>query len=349
MRFDHDLAFMLRYENIAWYDEEKALVRILDRRIYPIRTEFVNCHSHGEVAEAIAKMVTQSYGPYTAAAMGMALAARECAGQSRDRQMAHLQAAASCLASARPTTARQMQRITQRALEAASHALDAGEGHLDRRLFELAVEALEEKYRSIERQGKELVSFFPARGRVMTQCFADTVIGMMLRACRAEGKEIEFFCPETRPFYQGSRLTASVICDMGFPVTVICDNMPAFTLEHKGIDLFTSASDVITLDGHIINKVGTFQIALAASHFGIPYYCTGNPDRDHPDLSTIVIEERKPEEVLESMGQRLVMDGVQAYYPAFDITPPELCRAIVTTRGSFAPKKVADFFQSSVD
>lgn len=136
---------------------------------------------------------------------------------------------------------------------------------------------------------------------------------------------------------------------MGFPVTVICDNMPAFTLEHKSIDLFTSASDVITLDGHIINKVGTFQIALAASHFGIPYYCTGNPDRDHPDLSTIVIEERKPEEVLESMGQRLVMDGVQAYYPAFDITPPELCRAIVTTRGSFAPKQVADFFQSTVD
>ena len=72
-RRDEGLAFLLRYENVAWY--ESGTVRILDRRIYPVRIEFVTCHTHGEVAQAIADMVTQSGGPYTAAAMGMALAA----------------------------------------------------------------------------------------------------------------------------------------------------------------------------------------------------------------------------------------------------------------------------------
>lgn len=72
IRADHDLAFMLQYENVAWY--EQGAVRILDRRIYPLRTEFVTCHHHTEVAQAIADMVTQSAGPHLAAGMGMALA-----------------------------------------------------------------------------------------------------------------------------------------------------------------------------------------------------------------------------------------------------------------------------------
>ncbi|MEG2203622.1 MAG: S-methyl-5-thioribose-1-phosphate isomerase, partial [Oscillospiraceae bacterium] len=87
-RADHELAFLLRYENVAWYENHQ--VRILDRRIYPLRTEFVVCSRHEQVAEAIAEMVTQSGGPATAAAMGMALAAYECREDSRARQEAHL-------------------------------------------------------------------------------------------------------------------------------------------------------------------------------------------------------------------------------------------------------------------
>lgn len=337
MRLDHDLAFLLTYENIAWYDEGTASVRILDRRIYPVRTEFVSCKSHQEVAAAIKAMVTQSYGPYTAASMGMALAARECADKPAADQLIYLQDAAEVLSTARPTTSKQMRRVTGRALKRAEQALAEGASRLDLLLLEDAVAALDEKYLNIEKQGRYLAELFPAKGRVMTQCFADTVIGMMLRACRSLGKDIEFFCPETRPFYQGSRLTASCIADMGFPVTVISDNMPAWTMKVKGIDIFTSAADVITGDGHVVNKVGTLQIALAARHFGIPYYCTGDPDPEHPDCAKIVIEERDPEQVLESMGMKLTFPGVQGFYPAFDITPPELVTGIVTSHGVLRP------------
>ena len=107
-RRDEGLAFLLRYENVAWY--ESGTVRILDRRIYPVRIEFATCHTHGEVAQAIADMVTQSGGPYTAAAMGMALAAWEARDKNAADALAFLEQAAYTLAHARPTTAAKMER-----------------------------------------------------------------------------------------------------------------------------------------------------------------------------------------------------------------------------------------------
>ena len=89
-RADKDLAFMLQYENVAWY--EKGIVKILDRRIYPLKTEFVTCHTHQEVAQAIKDMVTQSAGPYLAAGMGMALAAYECRNMGEEEQIEYLKA-----------------------------------------------------------------------------------------------------------------------------------------------------------------------------------------------------------------------------------------------------------------
>ena len=123
-RADRDLAFMLRYENIAWYED--GTVRILDRRCYPRRVEFVICKRYGEVAKAVADMVTQSAGPYTAAAMGMALAAFECRDRSEAEQRAFLSRAADALTNARPTTAKRMGQICKTMLQAAEQAWASG-------------------------------------------------------------------------------------------------------------------------------------------------------------------------------------------------------------------------------
>ena len=131
---------------------------------------------------------------------------------------------------------------------------------------------------------------------------------------------------------------------MDFDVTVISDNMPGSTMRAKKVDLFTSAADVITMDGHIINKVGTFQIALCASYWGIPYYVTGAPNPSHPDLASVSIEERDPELVLEALGTRTTLPGVKGYYPAFDVTPPKLCDGVVTDKGIFAPTDLKRYF-----
>lgn len=333
-RADRGLAFLLRYENVAWY--EPGQVRILDRRVYPMETRFVVCNRHEEVAQAIADMVTQSFGPYQAAGMGLALAAEECRGMGEEEQRAYLKAAAYTLTHARPTTVKAMEAAVAGPLEAALAALERGKDTAQA-AFDQAVCEVDSLYRRYIRVGELLASKFPKGGTVMTQCYAEIYVGMMLRACREAGNDVKVICPETRPYYQGARLTASCVKDMGFDVTVITDNMPGYVMKKKGVDVFTSAADVITMDGYIVNKIGTFQIALCAHHWGIPYLVTGRPDRGHPTIDTVTIEERDPNLAVESLGQRLVMEGVKGYYPAFDITPPHLCSGVVTDQGILSP------------
>ncbi len=344
-RPDKDLAFMLQYENVAWYED--GAVRILDRRCYPRTVSFVTCRTHEEVAQAIADMVTQSAGPYPAAAMGMALAAHECRDRSEAEQRAFLMRAADRLTHARPTTAKRMERVCEQMTEAAEAAWKSG-ANVAEAIKTRAIEANNSRYRKIARMAEYLVGRFPQDGTILTQCFAETIVGMMLKEARAKGKRLRIFCPETRPYFQGARLTATVCYEMGFDVTVITDNMPAFVMQNEHVDVFTSAADAITMDGYVVNKVGTFQIAIAAKYLGIPYYVTGAPDVVHPTIDTVRIEQRDPKFVLEAMGVKTARDGVKGYYPAFDITPPELVSGVVTDRGVFDPKDLHRYAEGCV-
>ncbi len=116
-------------------------------------------------------------------------------------------------------------------------------------------------------------------------------------------------------------------------------------MKTKQVDLFTSAADVITMDGHVVNKVGTFQLALLADYYKIPYYVTGSPNSAHPTADTVVIEERDPELALKALEVKVTKDGVKGYYPAFDITPPELVTGVVTQKGIFAPGNLRQFYE----
>lgn len=345
-RQDYELGFLLRYDNVAWYEDGK--VRILDRRIYPADTNYVTCESHEQVALAIKDMVTQSGGPFAAASMGMALAAYEAREFSEKRFEAYMATAAHTLSHARPTTVEKMAAITNRAMNVAKKQLLQGRcgQEIVEAIMNDNIDRLNEHYAKYEKIGKNLCALIPSDGTVMTQCFAETAIGMLLRVARKCGKSIKFICPETRPYYQGARLTASVIHDMGFPVTVICDNMPAYVMKEKKVDVFTSAADIICLDGHVINKVGTFQIALAANYLRIPYFVTGTPNECHPSVDSVEIECRNPELVLESLGKKHTMPGVIGYYPSFDITPPKLCDGIVTDRGVYPPYDLIKYFDN---
>lgn len=336
-RADEGMGFLLRYENVAWYED--GVVRILDRRIYPVRTEYVTCRTHGEVAQAIADMVTQSGGPYTAAAMGMALAAYEAGNLAGDPMVSYMEKAAYTLSHARPTTVAKMVQIVNGALELVREGAKLGKcaRELVEPLQEYAFHYINNNYLKYETIGSYLADLIPQGGTIMTQCFAETIIGTLIRECHNRNNDIKMICAETRPYFQGARLTASVACDMGVDVAVITDNMPGFIMKEKHVDVFTSAADVITMDGYVVNKVGTFQIALAAAYHNIPYFVTGTPNPAHQTIDSVKIEYRDPKLVMESMGTRVTMEGVNAYYPAFDITPPKLCNGVVTDRGVFSP------------
>lgn len=345
-RNDEGLAFLLRYENVAWF--EQGSVKILDRRIYPEKIEYVECFSWQEVRQAIADMVTQSAGPYTAAGMGMALAAYQVRNKLPRQQLLFLEEAAQGLSTARLTTANRMRQITAGCLAAARAAVDAGTD-ASVAIFDATIASLNRRYSIMDKVGAFLAALFPHGGAILTQCFGETIVGTMLRAARRNNNPVKLFCAETRPFLQGARLTASCAADMGFDTTVITDNMVAYTMQHEHIDLFTSAADTIACDGHIANKIGTFQIALLAEHFGVPYYVTGIPDSDKKTISDIRIEQRDPAEALSFRGIRHTLPAVKAIYPAFDITPPNLIRGIVTDKGVYAPSELHAYFDAPQD
>ncbi len=340
-RQDKNLAFMLQYENIAWYEDGE--VRILDRRIYPAKVEFVICKTHLEVTQAITDMVTQSAGPFTAAPMGMALAAWECKNLGAEEQIEYLKKAAYTISHARPTTVNRMKIVTEACLPAAQKALEAGK-RVDLAIRDYVVDSNNRRYAKVAKCAEYLVDMFPNNGTIMTQCFAETILGMMLKECTTRGKKIRLFCPETRPYFQGARLTATVCRDMGFDVTVITDNMPAFVMAKEKVDVFTCAADAICVDGYVFNKVGTSQIAICAHHFGIPTFISGAPDVGHPTHESVTIEMRDPNFSLQAMGVRTAAEGVKGYYPAFDMTPPYLISGIATDRGMFSPYDLPRYF-----
>lgn len=343
-RADKDLAFMLQYENVAWFED--GVVRILDRRVYPAEISFVICKTHQQVAQAITDMVTQSCGPFTAAAAGMALAAWECRRLTSDAQREYLRRAADTISHARPTTVARMQRITGGCLAAVEPALASG-ADVSRAIMEHLVASNNKRYGKVAKMAVHLVDRFPDRGKIMTQCFGETIVGMMLREAKRRGKELKLFCPETRPYFQGARLTATVCSEMGFDTTVITDNMPAWVMQTEGIDVFTCAADAICLDGYVVNKIGTLQIAICAAHMGIPFYVTGIPDEGHPTKDGIRIESRNPDFVLQAMGVRTAAPGVKGYYPSFDMTPPELITGVVTDLGIFSPKELRNYLDAA--
>lgn len=344
-RYDQDLAFMLKYENVAWYEDGK--VTILDRRIYPTEVKFVECTTYKEVAQAITDMVTQSAGPYTAAGMGMALAAYEIKDKSEKEQIKFLEQASYDISHARPTTANRMEQITNGCLMAGKEALAKGESAVDA-MFQRTIDSLNRRYSTMEKVGEYLADLFPEKGTIMTQCFGETIIGMMLRAARKNKNDIKIYCAETRPYLQGARLTSSCCSQMGFDTTVITDNMVAYAMQHKNIDLFTSAADTIARDGHIANKIGTYQIAILAKYFGLPYFVTGIPDEDKMHGRDIIIEERDPQQVLSYRGIPNTISEVKGIYPSFDITPPHLISGIVTDKGVYTPYVLNDYFKSNV-
>ncbi len=338
-RQDYDMPFMLRYENVAWYEDGE--VRILDRRVYPKEIRFEICRTHKEVAKAIKDMVTQSAGPYTAAGMGMALAAYEARDLKGEDLLNFLEDAAETISTARPTTSTRLKKVTRGSIEAAKRAMESGEDIVEA-LFQESINSLNRRYSAMNEVAKYLCDLIPDGGKVLTQCFAETIIGTMTRTLKEQGKDVKFYCTETRPYYQGARLTATCISQMGFDTTVITDNMVAYTMENIGIDLFTSASDTITLDGHVANKVGTHQIALVAREFKVPFYVTGMPDGEKKAKDDIVIELRDPSLVLGDHTAR----GVKAIYPSFDITPPELITGFVTDKGLYKPSDLKKYLDT---
>lgn len=311
-------------------------VRILDRRVFPLRVEFVDCPDVESVARAIEEMVTQSGGPYLAASAGLVLAAREAdtlaAGEAR---MTHIKAAAQRLIATRPTNNLIRSVLTRMLAEAeASAAADD---------FSARIEALmrrhwDERKRFSAQMGRHTASLIEDGESILTHCWGESGVIQTLAHLIAQGKKVDVVCTETRPYLQGSRLTAHSVAEMGVPVTVVTDNMGAAAMAAGKVSRLLTAADRVTASGHVINKVGTLQLAISARHFKLPYIAmVGRPDFTARGPEDVEMEFRDPDETLHCLGHRTATPLATGWYPAFDVTPPELVSAIATGYGIFAP------------
>jgi methylthioribose-1-phosphate isomerase len=326
-------------------------VQILDRRCFPAREEWVLARDAAEVAEAIRGMVTQSSGPLFAAAAGMALTGRQVAGRPVDEARAALAAAGEALTGARPTNNHVRDAVvavlTHPDVAAAASAAELAEA------VGVAAADVTAEYRARSAAlGAATVKLLPEGARVLTHCWMDTYLVELVRAAAAAGTRYTWIATETRPYLQGARLTAHTLAEMGQDVTLVTDGMVAAALAPGSalgpVDALVTAADRVTMDGHVINKVGTLGHAVAAAAFDVPFYALVlAPDPQAPTVSDVVVEERDGLDVLSVLGARSASPLVErGWYPAFDVTPPRWVTSIVTDRGPFPPDRVAEYHEN---
>jgi len=200
--------------------------------------------------------------------------------------------------------------------------------------------------------GKHGATLMPSSGGVLTHCNAGalatagygTALGV-IRAAVEAGKKIHVYADETRPFLQGSRLTAWELMKDGIPTTVISDNMAGVMMQQGKIGAIVVGADRIAANGDVANKIGTYTVAILAKEHGIPFYVAApisTVDLQTADGSKIPIEQRNKREVSHIAGKQMVPDGVEIENPAFDVTPAKYVAAIITERGiARAPYKVS--------
>lgn len=339
---DELLPFVLRRDNVARY--ENGVVYIGDRRKYPFEKDFVKCEDVESVARAIEKMVTQGGGPYVAAAFAMVMAARKVEDKPPQEALAYLSKAKGRLVDTRPTNTAMARRLEE-SIDVARQAKQEGRS-LEKALLAWIKDLRDKAYESYAVRSRLGANLIDDGDGILTMCFAETAFILAMSMAKRDGKEITVYVPETRPYLQGARLTAPSLHELDIPVRLITDNMPTFVMSQGKIQKYFTAADLITLDGHVVNKIGTFQNAIAAHYHHIPYFVfMWGADFESPDRSSVDIEYRDPAEIRSCRGTPTTVEDIEAYYPAFDITPPHLVAGVITRHGILSPFDLRPHFE----
>ena len=302
----------MKYSPLFWPIQLKGnTIYILDETVLPHKISYLKAKNYQQGCKAIKEMKTRAVGQVILVFYIFLQALR----QNKNKKNIHpiLKQVARCINATRPTLSFRM--LTDMVLGWAKQGAPLEEcmlGFLDML-----------KNKRIQ-QAKEASKLIQDKDVILTHCNISGLLPLIGEFCRRENKHISFFVTETRPYLQGSRLTAWELKRARLEVTIITDNMAAQVMQEGKINKVIVGADHLAQNGDIANKIGTYQIALLAKYFKIPFYCICPPASGAKTGKQIKIEIRSQEELLEYQGIRLAPKGVKAYYPAFDITPHEL-------------------------
>ncbi|MBU6417902.1 MAG: S-methyl-5-thioribose-1-phosphate isomerase [Xanthomonadaceae bacterium] len=302
-------------------------LHLLDQRRLPFEEAWIDCHGSREIARAIRDLVVRGAPAIgIAAAWGVVLAAQR--GDDLDDALATLRAA-------RPTAVNLMW-----ALDRMRVCIDAG---MDGEALAREAQAIQAEdlaaNRAMGAMGAALIQ--PGSG-VLTHCntgsLATSGFGTALGVIRAgyeSGNIARVFAGETRPWLQGARLTMWELQRDGIPATLVADSAASHLMKSGKVQWVVVGADRIAANGDTANKIGTYQLAIAAKHHGVKFMVVApstTVDMATPSGDAIEIELRDPAELLGYAGRRTVADGAQAWNPVFDVTPHDLIDVLVTER-----------------
>ncbi|OYT41066.1 MAG: S-methyl-5-thioribose-1-phosphate isomerase [Desulfurococcales archaeon ex4484_58] len=332
----------------VWWDEGEKRVCWINTLKLPFEKEVICSDDVERVAKAIVDMEIRG-APAIGVSAALALAAYSYKLLSMEVRdfYSELMKAIDRLWRTRPTAHNlfwaldRLKKIIVNSRESRLKPSEAVE-EIEKEALSILNEDLEANIK-IGEYGAELI---PDNATIMTHCNAGALAtagyGTALAIVRIawyQGKNIRVIATETRPVLQGARLTVWELLEEGIPVTLITDNMAGYIIRKKIVDLVIVGADRVTREGYVINKIGTYMIALAAKRNNIPFYVAA-PTSTIDLLSTIdevVIEERNPDEVRRIRNTYIVPENTPALNYAFDITDPDLVSGIITEKGVVLP------------
>jgi methylthioribose-1-phosphate isomerase len=327
-------------KTLEWTD---AGVRFIDQTKLPLEETHVTCKSYEEVADAIRTMIVRGAPAIgVAAAMGVALGTLRSTAKTLPELEREFDTICNVLAGTRPTAVNLFWAI-RRMRDTFEQLRSQPVATIQKELVAEAQRMLVEDIAANEAMGKHGAALMPSSGGVLTHCNAGalatagygTALGV-IRAAVEAGKQIQVFADETRPFLQGSRLTAWELMKDGIPTTLIADNMAGAIMRLGKIDAVIVGADRIAANGDVANKIGTYTVAVLAKEHGIPFYVAApisTVDLNTTDGSKIPIEQRASTEMTHLAGKQIAPDAVRVENPAFDVTPNKYVTAIITERG----------------
>lgn len=334
---------LLAAEKVIAIDWRDDALYLLDQRILPFTETWLAYESAAGVAEAIRSMVVRGAPAIgISAAYGIVLSARLRIAAGGD-WMAALEEDFQLLAGSRPTAVNlfwalnrmreRLQRLKKGEQPLTALEAEARSIHLSDREANLTMAQLGSDLIRKHQGNLQAVLTHCNAGALATGGFG-TALGV-IRAAHLEGMIERVYADETRPWLQGSRLTAWELASNGIPVTINADSAAAHLMRTKGITWVIVGADRITANGDVVNKIGTYQLAVAAMHHGVRFMVvapSSTIDMEMASGEDVIIEERDPLELLEVGGERVGAD-VEAFNPVFDVTPADLIDVIVTEKG----------------
>ena len=326
---------------------------LLDQRILPLQEKYTTYFTVDEVAQAITDMVVRGAPAIgVTAAYGVVLAAKIRISKGGDWR-AELNEDLVMLANARPTAIN-----LHWAIERMRPLLDGEESGLVERLSTEAVAIHQEDIAACKTMGRLGSSYIDSGSGVLTHCNAGalatggygTALGV-IRSAWEENRLSEVFADETRPWLQGSRLTAWELTQDNIPVSLLADGASSWLMKQGKVNWVVVGSDRIAANGDVANKIGTYAAAIAARHHGIKFMVvapTSTIDRAVAAGDDIPIESRESEELFSCSGNRIAAEKASGWNPVFDVTPASLVDLIVTERGVVenpTKEKIAALFE----